>query len=260
MSIRAAFFDIDGTLLSFRTHRVSPGTVEAFDILHRAGVRTFIASGRPQVLFPAMPLRFEGCVTMNGGYCFIGDRVVLSNPIPQEESDRWLQYAMEKNLCTMVFTDREMYVNRLDDPVANAIRDQLEFTMPPQLDTRRMLGLTAYQIIAVMPAGQDKEVEAMLPHCRLPRWHPQFSDMVNRENSKAAGIEAVIRHFGIRREECMAFGDGGNDIEMLEYCGVGVAMGNANDEVKRHADHVTASVDEEGILCAVREIISRQGQ
>ena len=260
MSIRAAFFDIDGTLLSFRTHSVSPGTVEAFGLLHRAGVLTFIASGRPQVLFPAMPLSFEGCVTMNGGYCFIGDKVVLDNPIPQLESDRWLHYAMEMNLCTMVFTDSEMFVNRLDDPVVNAIRDQLEFTMPPQLDTHNMLGLKAYQIIAVMPSEQDQEVEALLPHCRLPRWHPQFSDLVNRENSKAAGIEAIIRHFGIRREECMAFGDGGNDIEMLEYCGVGVAMGNANADVQKHADYVTTSVDEEGILRAVREIISKQGQ
>ena len=87
----------------------------------------------------------------------------------------------------------------------------------------------------------------MLPHCRLPRWHPQFSDLVNANNSKASGIESILRHFGIKKEECIAFGDGGNDIEMLEYCGIGVAMGNADDSVKAHADYVTTSVDEEGI-------------
>jgi len=256
--IKAAFFDIDGTLLSFRTHRVSPGTVEAFDVLHRKGIRTFISSGRPKVLIPEMPLTFDGYVTMNGGYCFIGGhepgttvKVLLRNPIPQEETDRWLRYAIAHGLCTMIFTEHEMYINRLDDPVANAIRDQLEFTMPPQLDTARMLGRETFQIITVMPAEKDTEVAAMLPHCRLPRWHPQFSDLVNRENSKASGIEALLLHYGIDRSECIAFGDGGNDIEMLDYCGIGVAMGNASDEVKEHADHVARSVDDEGILHAL---------
>lgn len=259
--VKAAFFDIDGTLLSFRTHRVSPGTVRAFDLLHARGIRTFIASGRPMVLIPEMrcddasaPLAFDGYVTMNGGYCFAGDNILIKKPIPQEETDRWLHYARERGLCTMIFTEHEMFINRLDDPVANAIHDQLEFTMPPQLDISEMFGRETYQVIAVMPADKDAEVAAMLPHCRLPRWHPDFSDLVNRDNSKASGIAALLRHYGIDREECIAFGDGGNDIEMLEYCGIGVAMGNASEEVKRHADHVTTSVDDEGILTALMEI------
>lgn len=252
--VKAAFFDIDGTLLSFRTHSVSPGTVEAFDALHRRGIRTFISSGRPKVLIPDMPVTFEGYVTMNGAYCFADGEVLLRNPIPQQETDRLLQYAMRNGLCTMVFTEHEMFINRLDDPVANAIHDQLEFTMPPQLDTNQMLGRETYQIIAVMPADNDAEVAAMLPHCRLPRWHPEFSDIVRHDNSKASGIEAILRHYGIDREDCIAFGDGGNDIEMLEYCGIGVAMGNAAEEVKRHADHVTTSVDNEGILTALQHL------
>ena len=74
------------------------------------------------------------------------------------------------------------------------------------------------------------------------------------DNSKAVGIESVLKHFGIGREECIAFGDGGNDIEMLEYCGIGVAMGNADDKVKSHADYVTTSVDEEGIEQAFKAL------
>lgn len=255
--IKAAFFDIDGTLLSFRTHRVSPGTVQAFDALHRLGIHTFISSGRPKVLIPDMPLTFEGYITMNGGYCFVDEnengkrRVLVRKPIPQDETDRWLRYAKEQGICTMIFTEHEMFINRLDDPVAGAIRDQLEFTMPPGLDIDKMFGRETFQIITVMPADKDAEVAAMLPHCRLPRWHPQFSDLVNRDNSKASGIEAILRHYGIDRSECIAFGDGGNDIEMLEYCGIGVAMGNASEDVKSHADLVTTDVDDEGILKAL---------
>mgnify|MGYP002621889097 CR=1 FL=1 len=250
--IKAAFFDIDGTLLSYRTHIVSAGTIEAFRRLRSQGIRTFVSSGRPQVLIPPMALTFDGYITMNGGYCFVGDKVLLSNPIPQDETDRWLQYAIDNDLCTMLFTEHEMYINRLDDPVGNAIHRQLDFTMPPQLDTELMFGKEAFQIIAIMPADMDAAVAALLPHCRLPRWHPAFSDMVHCDNSKAAGIEAVLHHYGIGREECIAFGDGGNDIEMLEYCGIGVAMGNAEDRVQQHADYVTTSVDEEGISLALR--------
>ena len=252
--IKAAFFDIDGTLLSFKTHLVSPGTIQAFEELHRQGIHTFISSGRPKVLIPPMPVGFDGYVTMNGGYCFVGNQVLLRNPIPQEETDRWLQYAEQENLCTMIFTEHEMFVNTHSDPVANAIRNQLEFQMPPLLPTRQMMGHETFQVIAIMPADRDNDVLQMLPHCRLPRWHPQFSDLVNADNSKATGIDSILHHYGIDRNECIGFGDGGNDIEMLDFCGIGVAMGNADDNVKAHADYVTTSVDDEGIANALRQL------
>ena len=252
--IKAAFFDIDGTLFSFKTHQVSSGTVRAFDALHAQGVRTFISSGRPKVLIPDLPVSFDGYVTMNGGYCFVDNHILLKNPIPQEETDRWLHYAQDHGLCTMLFTEHEMAVNTLSDPVANAIREQLEFEMPPLVPIDKMYGSEVFQIIAVMPASRDAEVLEMLPHCRLPRWHPQFSDLVHMDNSKAVGIQSVLSHFGIDRSECIAFGDGGNDIEMLEYCGIGVAMGNADDTVKAHADYITTSVDDEGIEQALQTL------
>lgn len=245
--IKTAFFDIDGTLVSFLTHQVSEGTVRAFDRLHRQGIRTFISTGRPECLIPPMPVTFDGYVTMNGGYCFMGDRVLYKNPIPQAEADRWLRYVMDNNLCTMIFTEHEMFVNTYDNPVANALCDEIKFQMPPLLPLEEMYGREVYQFIGVMDASRDAEVENSLPHCRLPRWHSLFTDIINEDNSKAVGIESILRHLGVGREECICFGDGANDIEMLEYCGIGVAMGNAPEEVRSHADYVTTSVDDEGI-------------
>ena len=107
--IKAAFFDIDGTLLSFTTHRVSKGTVRAFEKLHRAGVRTFLSTGRPEVLIPEMPVGFEGKITMNGGLVMVNEDLLLSNPIRDEELQRWLDVAKERQLCTMVFTKDNIY-------------------------------------------------------------------------------------------------------------------------------------------------------
>ena len=253
--IKAAFFDIDGTLLSFRTHRVSAGTVRAFDTLHRHGVRTFISSGRPMVLIPPMPVAFEGYITMNGGLVFTPEKTLFSNPIPRQDSDAWIDYAKRRNLCTMVFSRDGMYASQLNE-AGEQIRNQLEFEMPPVVDIEALRQHEAYQLIALMPAALDAEVASLLPHCRLPRWHPAFTDIVAAGNSKAIGMEAICSHFGIRQEETIAFGDGGNDIEMLEWAGIGVAMGNADDSVKEHADRVTASVDEEGIEKAVNQIFT----
>ena len=264
--IKAAFFDIDGTLLSFQTHRVSPGTVRAFDRLHRAGVRTFLSTGRPEVLIPQMPLTFEGKITMNGGLVIADDecgtgraerRVLMNNPIPDEDLQQWLDIASKHHYCTMVFTRDSMFLAQPND-VGIKLRNMLEFEMPPVVPLEAMRKETVYQIIAIMPGEKDAEVAALLPHCRLPRWHPYFTDIVALHNSKARGMEAICRHYGFNQNETLAFGDGGNDIEMLQWAGIGVAMGNADDNVKAYADRVTSDVDHEGIENAVNQILNMQ--
>ena len=252
--IKAAFFDIDGTLLSFETHRVSKGTERAFEQLHKAGVRTFLSTGRPEVLIPKMPVSFEGMITMNGGLVMANGSTLLSNPIRDEELQRWLDLAKERHLCTMVFTKDNMFLAQPNE-VGLKLRNQLEFEMPPVVPIDAMRSETVYQIIAIMPGEMDSEVAALLPHCRLPRWHPYFTDIVAHDNSKARGMEAICQHFGIRQEETLAFGDGANDIEMLEWAGIGVAMGNADESVKKHADRVTTDVDHEGIETAINEML-----
>ena len=252
--IKAAFFDIDGTLLSFTTHRVSAGTIRAFDRLHRAGVRTFLSTGRPEVLIPKMPVTFEAKITMNGGLVFTSNEVLLSNPIPNDELQSWLDIAKDKHLCTMIFTKNNMFLAQPNE-VGIKLRNQLEFEMPPVVELDSLRKETAYQIIAIMPGEMDNTVGKMLPHCRLPRWHPYFTDIVAFDNSKARGMEAICQHYGILQEETIAFGDGANDIEMLEWAGIGIAMGNADEGVKKHANMVTTDVDNEGIENAVNEIM-----
>ena len=251
--IKAIFFDIDGTLLSFKTHQVQPGTIEAFDLLHRNGIKTFISSGRPLVLIPPFPLTFDGYITVNGGFCFTGDTVVHRLPLDADDSRCWCEYVERHAMCTMCFTEREMFINRTD-PVAEQLQQQLGFQMPPVRPLAEAAGKDVFQYIAIQPVERDAEVLAVLSHSRMPRWHPLFSDLIPDGSSKAIGIEKMLSHFGLTKDEAMAFGDGANDIEMLEYVGCGVAMGNAADIVKQHADYVTDDADHEGILHALQEL------
>jgi hypothetical protein len=77
-------------------------------------------------------------------------------------------------------------------------------------------------------------------------------DIIAESSGKVPGIEKMMESFGLKREEIIAFGDGENDMEMLEFAGIGVAMGNASDEVKACADYVTRDVDDGGILAALQ--------
>lgn len=251
--IKAIFFDIDGTLLSYNTHKMLPSTIEAFDLLHQNGVRTFISSGRPMVLIPELPVHFDGYITVNGGYCFVGDEIILRNAINDADCRKWLEYVEENDLTTMCFTANDMYINRID-PVTIALHDQLGFEMPPVRPLSELQGKEAFQFIAIQPAEKDAEVLELLPNCRMPRWHSVFTDLIPADSSKAVGIERTLAHFGISREESMAFGDGANDIEMLEYVGIGVAMGNAADIVKQHSHYVTDSADKDGIWNALKKM------
>jgi Cof subfamily protein (haloacid dehalogenase superfamily) len=88
--------------------------------------------------------------------------------------------------------------------------------------------------------------------CEFGRWHPAFVDITAKGNTKQNGIDQFIKHFGFKLEETMAFGDGGNDIGMLRHAGIGIAMGNAKDDVKAVADYVTDTVDEDGIYKAMK--------
>lgn len=249
--IKAIFFDIDGTLLSYRTHQVLQGTIAAFESLRRKGIKTFISSGRPMVLIPPMPISFDGHITVNGGYCLANGNVVYRNAINPSDCQRWLDYVHEHQLTTMCFTANDMCINRID-PTTEQLRNQLGFQMPPLLSLDDMRDRETYQFIAVQPADKDNEVLGLLSHCRMPRWHPLFTDLIPDNSSKAVGMQHILDHFGIDRQETMAFGDGANDIEMLDFAGYSVAMGNADPIVKQHADLVTDDADNEGIYNALK--------
>ena len=85
----------------------------------------------------------------------------------------------------------------------------------------------------------------------FPRWNPEFADAVSAKVSKGTSMKKLLDIFGMRPEEAIAFGDGGNDIPMLKTAGIGVAMGNALDFVKTEADFVTDTVNEDGVISAL---------
>ena len=98
----------------------------------------------------------------------------------------------------------------------------------------------------------EQEVMGQLPGLTATRWCDVFADVNVAGVDKAVGVCSFVKHLGIDISEAIAFGDGGNDIPMLRAAGIGVAMGNASDEVKKHANYITASVDDDGLYKAFK--------
>jgi len=91
-----------------------------------------------------------------------------------------------------------------------------------------------------------------MPGCTSGRWHPEFTDITAATADKGKGIMDLARFRGFDPSRTIAFGDGGNDLSMILQAGIGIAMENATDGLKKHADYITSSVDDDGILNALR--------
>ena len=94
----------------------------------------------------------------------------------------------------------------------------------------------------------------LLKDVRLVRWHPNSSDVIKNGISKASGVAHVLENLGLKAENVLVFGDGPNDMELFDYAGLSVAMGNGDEALKAKADFVTKTVEEDGILYALEEL------
>ena len=100
---KALFFDIDGTLVSFETHRIPPSTIEALEAAHAKGLKIFIATGRPKAIINNLSELqdrnlIDGYITMNGAYCFVGEEVIYKSAIPQEEVKAMAAFCEKKEI------------------------------------------------------------------------------------------------------------------------------------------------------------------
>lgn len=253
LMIKAAFFDIDGTLLSFTTHTMPASTVEALKRLRARGIKTVISSGRPTYQLPR-ELRegFDAYVTLNGQLCYDGEGVYRSLPI--DEADvRTIVGQVKDGLYDVLVLQRERsFVNALT-PRVEATAKQANLVYEPD-DIDRAFDAPVYQFCAFVGTGEERVFLDRTASVAATRWTDLFCDVVPREGGKAFGVAATLERYGLSPEEAVAFGDGENDLSMFDAVGTSVAMGNAWDVVKDRASLVTTDVDDDGIWKACERL------
>ena len=250
--IRAVFFDIDGTLVSFLTHTVPPRAREALLQLQENGIRIFVSTGRGlNELLEVEDIPFDGYITLNGQYCCTRDALVYENTLDRRDLETlWAMQAEHPFPCGFT-TDHGKFYNFRNARV-DEINELTHNEGHPVGDCANITWEKVYQIIAFLNEEEEKKVLSRLPGCISARWHPYFVDICPKGGTKKLGMQKFLDYYGISRSETMAFGDGGNDLPMIEYAQIGVAMGNAVDIVKERADYITGTPDEEGIASALR--------
>lgn len=88
----------------------------------------------------------------------------------------------------------------------------------------------------------------------MTSWNEYGALFVNKQGGKSKGIEKYLNYVNETAKETMAFGDGDNDLDMLEYCGVGVGMGNGTKNVIEHCDYLTETIDNDGLYLALKHL------
>lgn len=254
--IKAIFFDIDGTLRSNVTHSVPASAINAIKELQNKGIKVFIATGRPEMLVKEFePLGFDGYITMNGCHCYTANHEpVFDQYIDSGDVERLMKFLETDNTPFIFVFGDKMLLTGVNDKVEQVAID-LNIPIAELAKKEEAVGKNIQQMMGYFTAEEDEQkciMSKVLPNSEAPRWHPLFTDINPQGCSKSRGIDEVIVHYGISIEETMAFGDGGNDIAMLKHTKIGVAMGNASEQVKEEADYVTDTVDNDGIAKALK--------
>ena len=246
--IKAVFFDIDGTLVSFTTHTVPESARRAIGELRQRGVKVFISTGRLlKHVSIVSDIEVDGYITVNGSYCITaaGD-VIFERAFTRQTVERVIDLAEQYGFDLNVMTHDNMYVTGMGERVQYIAK--MINIMPEVTDVR---AIAATQSVVQMCPYIDNELEQkimpLLPDCVGSRWIDLFMDLNLKGVDKSLGISEVMKYYGMDLSQAMAFGDGGNDIPMVRDAAIGVAMGNACDELKQVADYVTSSVDEDGV-------------
>lgn len=254
--IKAVFLDIDGTLVSFQTHQIPESTVRAIALAREKGVKIFISTGRPTALITnlgAIEDLIDGYIAFNGALAFIGDKDIFCREIPKKDVETMLRDAAERDYAVAVCGRQKVAVYNYKQKFTDIFIRQLGVDSVDINDpVEPILATPVLQMSPFFSVEDEEKILPSMPDCVSLRWHPDFTDVAPRGINKGTTLPLVAREMGIEVSECMALGDGGNDIGILKAAGVGVAMGNASDEVKAIADHVTTSVDEDGVLNAFR--------
>ncbi|HGK7050547.1 TPA: HAD-IIB family hydrolase [Streptococcus agalactiae] len=273
MAIKAVFFDIDGTLLNDRKN-VQKSTIKAIRNLKDQGILVGLATGRgPSFVQPFLEnLGLDFAVTYNGQYIYSRSEIIYTNQLSKTTVYRLIRYAGARRREISLGTASGLLgsgiiglgTSRLGQIVSSLVPRkwakaiELSFKhfirriKPQNIDSLMIiLREPIYQVVLVATEGESERIQKQFPRVKLTRSSPYSMDVISEEQSKVKGIERVGQRYGFDLSEVIAFGDSDNDIEMLSQVGIGVAMGNASQQVKENARYTTADNNDDGISKAL---------
>ena len=263
---RAVFFDIDGTILD-REHgigKITPRVEKAMKKLQEAGDKIFIATGRPVACLyeEILNFGFDGFVTTNGALVLVDGKVIFQSKLDNEGVKKLCSIADSEQIEYIFESYPNNYVKKNSPAAENFFKvvgiDYSNFVRDFDIDKIAVLKI---ECVSLRKDVENLDViyKKMLQTPGFTGWADPFHylsmEIYSDKVSKATGILKVLEYFKIPVENSFAFGDGFNDIEMIQTVGTGIAMGTAKDELKNLAKHVVPGVHDDGVAFGIENYI-----
>ena len=252
------FSDIDGTFLLDDHMTVSHRTAEAVHALIAQGIPFVLVSARmPEAIYPITEsigvkipiISYSGALALTDAGETIEDVRIDAGAASMVLSASEEHFPV---LTVNYYAGRHWYVQDTSDPrvqyeehITHATAEVGNFDMLLSINT---LPSKLLLMGAPEPCKRaEHDLAARYPMLHVVRSSPNLVEIMQAGVSKESGIEAMLAHYGLTAKDALSFGDNYNDLEMLRFTGTSVAMGNAPDDVKKAASHVTKSNEEDGI-------------
>jgi Cof subfamily protein (haloacid dehalogenase superfamily) len=261
--VKLVALDLDGTILN-RDLQISERVQSAVRATIQKGVHVTIATGR---MFKASSpyARILGLKTPIVCYqgAMIGDsetgEILFHQPVPVHLARDVIQLCQERGLHVNAYLDDELYVEQLSDEAlfyaalsrveAHVVGNLLEFL---DRDTTKLVIVSDPETTTSLAKELAAKYAGVL---YIARSYPIFTEVAHPDCSKSRGLDRLVEILGITPAECMAIGDNLNDIDMIRWAGTGVAIAGSSPEVLDAADHITASMDEDGAALAIERFV-----
>jgi len=260
--------DIDGTLLNSE-HKISPRTKEVIQLVSKEmKIPVILVSARmPKgILFLLEELNISNPIICYSGALIMDDKTnILSNvTIPISEVEQVFKLVRDMGIHVNLYKDDEWYVEKIDEwaeqegVITNISPNIMNFTGLFDLWEKEKSGPNK-----ILCMAEPNEIEAL--NAKIKAYNsndlniylskPTYLEIMPGNASKTSAIEVLCKKYDIQRSEVIAIGDNYNDINMIEFAGLGIAMNNAPDAVKQYADDITLSNDEDGVAEAIKKYI-----
>lgn len=267
MKYRLIALDLDGTLKN-SNNEVSERTKKALMKAQKKGVKIVLASGRPTYgLRHECDLldleKYDGfLLSYNGARVSTAksEETIFEQTLSVKQAKQAYDRSKEFNLSCLTYDGPYVISENTQDHYVQYEYD-INDMYGKQIDSfKYYLKNPVYKVLLT---GEPDYVGSILDDFKEPfgdslsiyRSAPFFVEIMARGIDKAASLDRLVKYMGIKREEVIAFGDGYNDLSMIEYAGMGVSMANGVDKLKEKADFVTLSNDEDGIAYALEKFL-----
>ena len=248
--IKAVFTDIDHTLTDPVTHLIPESAKLAIKLARQNGIKVIAATGRNLTApedSPIAGMEFDGFVTVNGQLCYLPDGGMLRfAPFQRGWVDEAICLGNDHNFFASFHQRHQITINGYNEDVGK-FYELFNSPIPEILGNDQIDKDAILSIVPFVGEEMDEFLRQALPDCQVVRWNPHSVDLAPKSGGKDIGLQIFLEHFGFQVEDCLAIGDGGNDVTMLKFAGIGVAVGGARPEAKAAADFIAPDVADDAI-------------